>query len=73
MRTARLHAPCCACFAEWGSTCELSLYSLGDVWLIDVEEPRIERPTEAKARMLEVGICGADREICSFQYGACHG
>src|SRR5262249_57822341 len=26
-------------------------------------------PTEVKLRMLEVGICGTDREIGSFQYG----
>ncbi len=40
-----------------------------DVRLIDVEEPRIERPTQVKLRTLEVGICGTDREICAFQYG----
>jgi threonine dehydrogenase-like Zn-dependent dehydrogenase len=40
-----------------------------DVRLIDVDEPRIERPTEVKLRMLEVGICGTDKEICAFQYG----
>src|SRR5262249_44981300 len=26
-------------------------------------------PTEVKLRMLEVGICGTDKEICSFEYG----
>jgi threonine dehydrogenase-like Zn-dependent dehydrogenase len=40
-----------------------------EVKLIDVEEPRITRPTEAKVRTLEVGICGTDKEICAFQYG----
>src|SRR6185437_10564096 len=40
-----------------------------EVKLIDVEEPRIAHPTEVKLRMLEVGICGTDKEICSFQYG----
>jgi threonine dehydrogenase-like Zn-dependent dehydrogenase len=37
--------------------------------LIEHEEPQITRPTEVKVRMLEVGICGTDREICSFAYG----
>ena len=41
-----------------------------EVKLIDVEEPRITQPTEVKLRMLDVGICGTDKEICSFQYGA---
>src|SRR5579883_3359727 len=40
-----------------------------EVKLIDVEEPQIARPTEVKLRMLDVGICGTDREISSFQYG----
>lgn len=40
-----------------------------EVKLIDVEEPQITHPNEVKLRMLEVGICGTDKEICSFQYG----
>ena len=40
-----------------------------EVKLIEHEEPRITRPTEVKLRMLEVGICGTDKEICSFEYG----
>lgn len=40
-----------------------------DVKLIDVEEPQITHPSEVKLRMLDVGICGTDREICAFQYG----
>jgi threonine dehydrogenase-like Zn-dependent dehydrogenase len=40
-----------------------------EVKLISVDEPQIARPTEVKLRMLDVGICGTDREICSFQYG----
>jgi glucose 1-dehydrogenase len=39
------------------------------VELIDHDEPRISAPTEVKLRMLEVGVCGTDREICAFQYG----
>src|SRR5215469_8914294 len=38
--------------------------------LIDVDEPHIERPPQVKVRMLEVGICGTDKEICRFEYGA---
>lgn len=40
-----------------------------EVKLINVEEPQIVHPTEVKLRVLEVGICGTDKEICSFQYG----
>lgn len=32
-------------------------------------EPRIGSPTDVKIRILDVGICGTDREICSFDYG----
>ena len=37
--------------------------------LIDHPEPAITHPSQAKIRMLEVGICGTDREICRFEYG----
>ncbi|MGH7821199.1 MAG: glucose 1-dehydrogenase [Candidatus Binatia bacterium] len=40
-----------------------------EVSLIDLEPPRVRRPTEAKVRILDVGICGTDREICAFDYG----
>ncbi len=39
------------------------------VRVIDHPEPKIESPTQAKIRMLNVGICGTDKEIVSFQYG----
>lgn len=39
------------------------------VKLIDHLEPQITHPTQVKLRMLEVGICGTDREICRFAYG----
>ena len=39
------------------------------VELVEHEAPRITRPTQARLRMLDVGVCGTDREICSFQYG----
>ena len=38
--------------------------------LIDHPEPVVERPTDVKLRVLEAGICGTDREITSFEYGA---
>jgi threonine dehydrogenase-like Zn-dependent dehydrogenase len=37
--------------------------------VIDHPEPFIAAPGEVKLRMLEVGICGTDKEIVSFQYG----
>lgn len=40
-----------------------------EVIRIDHAEPRINTPTQIKLRMLDVGICGTDREICAFQYG----
>ena len=40
-----------------------------EVKLIDHPEPAIEAPTQVKLRILEVGVCGTDREICRFEYG----
>ena len=40
-----------------------------EVRLVDHPEPTLASPTQVKLRMLEVGICGTDREIVSFQYG----
>ena len=37
--------------------------------VIDHPESRIVSPTEAKMRVLDVGVCGTDREIVDFQYG----
>jgi len=37
--------------------------------LISHPEPVLTSPTQAKLRMLEVGICGTDKEICAFEYG----
>jgi threonine dehydrogenase-like Zn-dependent dehydrogenase len=39
------------------------------VRLIDHPEPKITSPAQAKMRVLDVGVCGTDREITSFQYG----
>jgi threonine dehydrogenase-like Zn-dependent dehydrogenase len=36
---------------------------------IDHPEPSISSPTEVKLRMIDVGVCGTDKEIVSFQYG----
>lgn len=37
--------------------------------VIDHPEPSLDRATQAKVRILDVGICGTDKEIVSFQYG----
>ncbi len=40
-----------------------------EVKIIDHPEPMIKAPTDVKLRILEVGICGTDKEICHFDYG----
>lgn len=40
-----------------------------ELTVLELPEPRIEAPTQARLRMLEVGVCGTDREICAFAYG----
>ena len=40
-----------------------------EIGIIDQSEPRISSPTDVKLRMLEAGVCGTDKEICSFEYG----
>ena len=37
--------------------------------VIDHPEPSLTGPSEVKLRMLDVGICGTDKEIVSFEYG----
>jgi threonine dehydrogenase-like Zn-dependent dehydrogenase len=37
--------------------------------LTDFPEPTLATPTSVKLRILNVGVCGTDREIASFQYG----
>ncbi len=37
--------------------------------LRDLPRPRLVRPTDVLVRILEVGVCGTDREICAFDYG----
>jgi threonine dehydrogenase-like Zn-dependent dehydrogenase len=40
-----------------------------EVRVIDTPAPRITSRTEARLRVLDVGVCGTDREICAFEYG----
>jgi threonine dehydrogenase-like Zn-dependent dehydrogenase len=40
------------------------------VRVIDHPEPKLASATQAKMRVLDVGVCGTDREIVSFEYGA---
>ncbi|GCF10918.1 glucose 1-dehydrogenase [Dictyobacter arantiisoli] len=40
-----------------------------EVKLIEQAEPVITQPDQVKLRMLDVGICGTDKEICTFVYG----
>jgi len=40
-----------------------------DIRIVTHPEPKIEAPTDVKLRMLEVGVCGTDKEISSFEYG----
>jgi threonine dehydrogenase-like Zn-dependent dehydrogenase len=39
------------------------------VEIVDIAEPNIAAPTHVKLRMLEVGVCGTDKDICAFAYG----
>jgi glucose 1-dehydrogenase len=42
---------------------------LREVRVIEQEEPVLHGPHDVKVRILEVGVCGTDREICRFEYG----
>lgn len=37
--------------------------------LINAPEPILQQPTDVKLRMLDIGVCGTDKEICAFLYG----
>lgn len=37
--------------------------------MIEIAEPKITKPNDVLVRMLEVGVCGTDKEICHFDYG----
>jgi threonine dehydrogenase-like Zn-dependent dehydrogenase len=41
-----------------------------EVRVVDHPEPKITSGMQAKVRVLDVGVCGTDREIVSFQFGA---
>jgi len=41
-----------------------------EVQLIEHHTPQLSADNEVKIRALEVGICGTDKEICTFVYGA---
>lgn len=41
-----------------------------EVKIVDHPEPDCTGPAEVKLRILEAGICGTDREIADFRYGA---
>ena len=40
-----------------------------EVRVIEQEAPRLTEPDQVRIRMLEIGICGTDKEICAFEYG----
>jgi threonine dehydrogenase-like Zn-dependent dehydrogenase len=40
-----------------------------EVRVIDHPEPQVTSQSEVKLRILEVGVCGTDKEICAFHYG----
>jgi glucose 1-dehydrogenase len=40
-----------------------------EIKVVDRPEPRITAPTQVMLRMLEVGVCGTDKDICAFEYG----
>ena len=37
--------------------------------LIDHPEPHITLPNQVKLKMIDVGVCGTDHEICEYKYG----
>ena len=39
------------------------------VEMVNLEEPKITTRGQVKLRVLEVGVCGTDREICQFHHG----
>jgi len=39
------------------------------VKIIEQDVPRLTQPDHVALRLLDVGICGTDKEICSFEYG----
>jgi glucose 1-dehydrogenase len=40
-----------------------------EVKLVEQKEPVLTQADQVKLRMLDIGICGTDKEICTFAYG----
>jgi threonine dehydrogenase-like Zn-dependent dehydrogenase len=40
-----------------------------EVRLVNRPEPRIAEASQVKIRMLEVGVCGTDKDLCAFVFG----
>ena len=40
-----------------------------EVRVVDQDAPRLTQPSQVMLRMLDIGLCGTDKEICSFEYG----
>jgi len=40
-----------------------------EVRVIEHQVPRITEPDQVKLRILDIGLCGTDKEICAFAYG----
>lgn len=40
-----------------------------DIRIVDHPDPKISTSTEVRLRILEVGVCGTDKEISNFEYG----
>ena len=40
-----------------------------EIRVVDHPEPSLSSPTQATIRMLDVGVCGTDKDIASFEYG----
>ena len=38
-----------------------------EVGLVEQEIPNLANPDDVKIRVLEVGVCGTDKEICRFE------
>jgi threonine dehydrogenase-like Zn-dependent dehydrogenase len=40
-----------------------------EVKIVELDRPRLGEPDQVLLRVRDVGICGTDKEICSFEYG----
>src|ERR1700729_1158136 len=40
-----------------------------EVKVVEQELPRLTQPDQVLLRILDTGICGTDKEICTFEYG----